>query len=229
VSCSVKLKKQDNKGDWYSVSGEAYWDEFAPLRPDPNLYEWIDTGETYEDSGKPKKRKQLKKGADPSKAMVLDSSGQWGKMPRLMLEKCATMQALRAGWPEQYSNAYGEEEMEQARAVDLTAAEMIAMEQEERRAKAIGMVSDEIPWIDAAGALRFIPAGHFGDNVLEEAMACKDLAAYHGMLIRNKEGMQRFWAKRKDDALQVKAELEEIAAKLPEPAQKDEAMAEAAA
>ena len=31
VSATVTLWKQDNRGEWFPVIGEAYWDEFAPV------------------------------------------------------------------------------------------------------------------------------------------------------------------------------------------------------
>lgn len=89
LSVTVKLWKQDNKGEWYPVIGEAYWDEFAPITD-----EW---GEN--DQGK---------WARTGKK-ALDSSGQWAKMPVVMITKCAESQALRAGWPEQFGNVYSEE------------------------------------------------------------------------------------------------------------------------
>ena len=41
VSATVTLWKQDNRGDWYQVIGEAYWDEFAPIKD-----EWAEDPET---------------------------------------------------------------------------------------------------------------------------------------------------------------------------------------
>lgn len=38
----------------------------------------------------------------------------WAKMPESQLEKCAEAKMLRRGWPEDFSNLYADEEMEQA-------------------------------------------------------------------------------------------------------------------
>lgn len=41
-------------------------------------------------------------------------TGQWGKMPHVMIAKCAEAKALRKGWPEQLDGIYVDEEMQQA-------------------------------------------------------------------------------------------------------------------
>jgi hypothetical protein len=50
----------------------------------------------------------------PTERKVLDKSGRWGDMPFLMLAKCAEAQAIRKGWPEDLSNTFVGEEIEQA-------------------------------------------------------------------------------------------------------------------
>jgi phage recombination protein Bet len=222
VSCTVTLHWQDNKGDWHPVNGTAYWDEYAPIKISNDAYEWIDTGETYRDSGRPKKRRQLKKGADLAKLKTLDDSGNWAKMPRVMLEKCATMQALRAGWPEEFGDTYSQDEMERSRIIDVTAAELIDAEETERRQRAIHQASDEFSFVDAQGNLAFIPAGKFADTMIAAARQCKTKEELSSMKIRNREGWRRFWAAHKDDALQMNQEIEQIEATLPAVEQKQQ-------
>jgi phage recombination protein Bet len=199
------------------VAGEAFWTEFAPLKADPNIYEWVPTGEVYEDSGKAINRRQLKEGMNPADHMILDTSGQWGKMARVMLSKCATVRGLTAGWPEHWAGVETEETMAKTIASDWTAAEMIEIEQSERRAKAVGMSKDEYPWVDHQGTLVFVAAGAYGDTVLTAARNASTLDELASMQLRNREGMTRFWAMHKADALDVKAEIDCIAKGLKQP------------
>jgi phage recombination protein Bet len=84
VKCTVKLWKQDSNGCWYPVNGTAYWDEFVPLKTNPNAYEWVGTGEYWPNrdgtpSNREKKRKQLRQGAVIEQ--TVDDSGQWPRRP----------------------------------------------------------------------------------------------------------------------------------------------------
>lgn len=217
VECSVTLWKQDNAGKWHPVNGTAYWDEFVPLKTSDAAFEWIDTGEFWPNKdgspgNRPKKRKQMREGAVLEQ--TVDSSGLWAKMPRNQIAKCARMQALRGGWPETFSGVYAPEEMDRAVAQDLTASEMVEMEREDRRKKSIAMGNDEIPFVDHEGTLRFIPAGRYGDDLIVVARNCSTIDQINGMMIRNKLGMQRYWVSHKDDALQVRQELDKIVASL---------------
>jgi phage recombination protein Bet len=212
--CTVKLWKQDNTHAWHPVIGWAYWTDYAPIKTSGDAFEWVETGETYPDSGKPKKRKQLKAGADISKMQALDDSGNWAKMPRVMLAKCANMVALRSGWPETFDGVYAEEEMEHVQVQDRSASEMVEMEREQRRMKTIAMSDDEYPFVDNTGHLSFIPAGRYADHIIQHARLCATEDDLEGMKTRNREGLQRFWARHKDDALAVRKELDAMPAKL---------------
>ncbi len=208
VKSTVTLWKQDNAGKWWPVNGTAYWDEFVPLKTNPDAFRWVDTGEVWPDTKKPKKRKEKIEGIDAEP--VVDPSGQWAKMGRNQIDKCARMQALRGGWPETFSGVYAPEELDRAIAQDLTASEMVEMEREERRMKSIAMSDDEYPFVDHEGTMTFIPAGRYGDRVIMTARNCTETAELDSMKIRNREGLQRFWARHKDDALSVNAELEKL-------------------
>lgn len=211
VKCTVKLWKQDGKsGQWHPVNGTAYWDEYAPIKKTAESYEYVDTGETWADTGKPKKKKVAK--GEITEAV--DDSGQWKRMGRTMIAKCARAAALRGGWPTVFSGVYSEEEMDRARVSDLTASELVAQEEEDRRAKAIAMSSDEYPWVGADGNLTFVAAGRYCDHVMAVARSMATQKEVADTLTRNREAMMRFWARHKDDALQLRKELDKLSKEL---------------
>jgi hypothetical protein len=140
--------------------------------------------------------------------MALDASGNWAKMPRVLLAKCANMVALCAGWREIFAGAYAEEEMDRAKVQDRTASEMVEMEREQRRMKVISALEDEFGAVDATGNLSYIPAGRYGDHILEMARLCETVGALDAL--QNRDGLQRLWSKHMSDALRVKKEMEAI-------------------
>lgn len=188
---TVTLWKQDSGGAWHPVKGWAFWDEYAPVKE-----EWAHDPESN-------KRK-------PTGKTTLDTSGNWAKMPRVMLAKCANMVALRAGWPETFSGIYSEEEMDRAKVIDLTASEMVEQEREDRRMKSIAMSDDEYPFVDHEGTMTFVPAGRYADRIIMTARNCTDISELESMKVRNREGLQRFWAKHKNDALEMRESIEKI-------------------
>lgn len=198
VSATVYLWKRDAAGDWYEVAGEADWDEFAPIKP---KVEWVDTGEVWPDSGKPKKTKRILPGEGE-----LDASGNWAKMPKLMITKCAESQALRAGWPDQFGGLYSEEEMDKAVSDDLTASESVEMEKERRREEAVNLGKSIL--VTFGAELERVENGQFYDRVMEHT---KDMAPEdaHAWTIQNRESLKDFWAAAPNDALELKKHLEE--------------------
>ncbi len=186
VSATVKLWKQDNRGEWYPVIGEAYWDEFAPVAD-----EWAFDQEE-------RKRK-------PTGRKVLDASGNWARMPIVMITKCAESQALRAGWPETFGNIYAEEEMDRV-AANVTASEALAeVERAEREARTGGrgilMVFDD------AMKLEKVPLGSVADRVLAFVSEA-DPTEVHKFRIRNEDALREFWAASPSDALELKKAFE---------------------
>lgn len=214
VSCTVGVFHRPTKNDDFArITATVFWDEFAPLvkAGDDADYEWIDTGETWSDSGKPKKKKQLRRNA--SAVLRLDpKKEQWTRAGRHKIALCAEMQALRRGWPEDMSRLYVEEETDRAAAVieadyvDLTPSEMVARADVDARVEKLGG-----PALFAAlgddGALIRVPRGQFADRMLE---ATASLPPEQVTIIvgRNKEALNEFWAHNKTDALELKKELE---------------------
>jgi len=189
VSATTYLWKQDQKsGEWYEVAGQAFWDEFAPVKE-----EWAENEQTG------KWRKTGKQ--------TLDDSGNWCRMPRLMIAKCAEMQALRAGWPEQFTGLYDEAEMDRAKVIDLSASEIVDHEQEENRLQAIGgRDTITVTWGDG-WSLENVPVGQFADRALE-FINSESAETVHKWTDANREPLRMFWAKHPGDALALKKQIE---------------------
>lgn len=211
VSATVYLWKQDPKtSDWYEVAGQAFWEEFAPIKISADDFEWVETGETWPDSGKPKMKKKPVGERKPK----LDDSGNWARMPRLMIAKCAEMQALRAGWPAQFAGLYDEAEMDRARVVDMDASDIAAQAEESERMRRIG-ASDAITvtWGDG-WALENVPLGQFADRAFEFINE-SDPARVDKWQQANAVGLRQFWAKHPNDSLAIKKAIEAKTAKAP--------------
>ncbi|MBX8784732.1 phage recombination protein Bet [Ochrobactrum sp. GRS2] len=189
------LWQQDNRGEWFKVVGEAYWDEFAPLKE-----EWA-----YDQSA----------GKDrPTGKQTLDTSGSWAKMPVVMITKCAEAQALRAGWPDQFSGIYVEEELDRAKSLDLTASEIVAHAEEEERAQRIGAHNSiTVTWGDG-WQLENVPVGDFADRAAEYVAqsSVEDVRRWHDA---NRQPLQVFWSKAPSDALELKKIIEKKLAEKP--------------
>ena len=185
ICASVNLFKQDGRGEWFPVMGIAYWDEFAPVKD-----EWA-----ADETGKRR----------PTGKKTLDASGNWAKMPRLMIAKCAESQALRAGWPDQFGNIYTEEEFDRLKA-EATASEALEeYERTEREAKIGGrgllMVFDD------SMKLTKVPLGEVYDRC-EEFVKTADPVDVHAFRIRNEDALREFWAHDKSAALELKKVIE---------------------
>lgn len=203
VSATVYLWKQDAKtAEWFEVAGQAFWEEFAPLAYAANQYNKVDTGEKWPD-GNPKIEKTLK----PDAVASLDDSGNWCRMPRLMIAKCAEMQALRAGWPEQFTGLYDEAELDRAKVLDLTASEIVEHEREENRLKLIaGNDAITVTWGDG-WALENVPVGKFYDRA-EQFIKESDPLTIARWADANRDPLRTFWAKSPTDALELKKLIE---------------------
>lgn len=191
-SATVRLWKQDRGGEWFAVAGTALWDEFAPVREI-----WAENPQT----GK----------REPTGRYELDRSGNWHKMPTLMLAKCAEAQALRAGWPDQFGGLYAEEEMDRARS-DMTASEAVEAEERRQREERIH-AGKSILTTFAGGVLERVAIGEFYDRALAHI---RDLDApeVHAWAVQNREPLKEFWAASPSDALGLKKEIETRTARL---------------
>ncbi len=203
VAATVYLWKQDPKSsEWYEVAGQSFWEEFAPIKD-----EWANNEQTG-------------KGYKTGKQM-LDDSGNWARMPRLMIAKCAEMQALRAGWPEQFTGLYDEAEMDRAKVLDLTASEVVEKEREDHRMRVIGADNSiTVTWGDN-WALENVPVGKFADEVMRflQESPPETVAKWQDV---NREPLKRFWALQPGDALALKKEIEAAIARRPSRPANDE-------
>jgi phage recombination protein Bet len=186
-SVSVKVYRVI-RGEKHRIAGTVYWDEFAPIEE-----EWAE-----DESGKrrPSGKKKLK--------------SNWLKMPRVMLAKCAEAQALRRGWPEDLSNVYSEEEMEQADIIEGTATEVLDQVAADNRMRKLGSPKHgyAIQW-DIGEPLETVATGKLFDRV--EAFARHaDTTRFKLEHFRavNAESFRRYWADAGNDALELKRMLD---------------------
>lgn len=189
VSCGVTLHKQDASGDWHPVYGEAYWHEFAKVSEI-----WANDPETGR--------------RGPTGKFEL--SGGWATMPRLMIQKCAEGQALRAGWPDVFGGLYHQEEIPQPgeRSMrDITPSEQIAEQQTRDRQSMLGGQAIFMS-LDASGALERVPLGHVADRCAEY-LTENDAESVYTWSIRNREPLREFWAASPNDALELKKMIEQ--------------------
>lgn len=184
VKAVVRVFKFSNAG-WHKITASAYWDEYAPLKD-----EWV--------SGDDGKRR-------PSGKLTLDTSGNWGKMPRLMLAKVAEALALRKGWPDDFSSVYADEEIDRARTIEASAWEAANEGEEELRMKRIGAGKTILFQFEPTGKLEPVDIGKVFDRLAEFVKNNKDEASVLGSFRhRNEHALREFWAKSPTDALEAK-------------------------
>lgn len=208
VKATVRVWKHSH-GAWHKVTASAYWDEYAPIKQSADEFEWRDTGETWPDTGKPKKKK-VPIGEVRAK---LDTSGQWGKMPRLMLAKVAEALALRKAWPDDFSAVYAAEEVDRSRAEEIGAWEAAEAGATEKRLAQIGQGQTILFQFDPTGPLEPVPLGKIADRVAEFVEKNRDEVSAIGLFeSRNRHALRDFWARHPGDALEVKKMIEQAMA-----------------
>lgn len=176
---------------WFPVVGEAWWDEFAPLREVFGV----------DDQGK----------RSPSGKVTLEAS--WARMGRVMIAKCAEAQALRRGWPDLLSGLYGEEELHALRLADQTASELLSQRDQLKAIK-----TDAI-WLafDADAGLQAINRADVGARIRAFYEAADSAAALATFNERNRQSLQIFWEWEPSLAFELKQLAEERLRALEEP------------
>lgn len=209
VKAVVKLYIADDKreGGWRPVTGVAYWDEFAPIKDEASEgYDWIDTGEVWADTGRPKKKKVAKEGS--TLVRTLDTNGQWGKMPRVMLAKCAEAQALRKAFPEDLSALYEGAELDRARTDELTPSEIVGQTFTQDRLARVGAAGGITFQLFPNAALESLPVGQVADRVLETIRSYSLFEQIRWFESANTQPLREFWARAPGDALELKKAIE---------------------
>jgi phage recombination protein Bet len=157
--CEVSVYRHSH-GEWFPVTVKLKWEERAPIKA--GGFRWVDTGEVWPDSGKPKRKKV----ADDSVASLDEKKTNWHTMPETMMAKCCEADAIRKGWPNETAGSYVAEEMDAARTIDLTATEVLA---EDEKAAKLGMIGGSealiVDWTDGKPLDR-VPLAVFWDRSL---------------------------------------------------------------
>lgn len=195
VKAIVKAYKLAPDGQWFPVVGVAHWQEFAPLKEI-----WA--------PGEDGKRR-------PTGRFEIDKKGNWFRMPKVMIAKCAEAQALRKGWPEDLSGIYSPEEMDRGM-LDVTASAVVEQHERDKRL-ALVHAKDTIPMLWEAGQpIEAVPVGQVADRSLAYLKAAESLTQIEWWETTNTAGLREFWALHKADALALKQEVEKRKAALAE-------------
>lgn len=206
VKATVRVYKFSH-GAWHKVTASAHWSEYAPIKE-----EWSETRDvqngTWPD-GNPKFKKVPVDGA--KKIAVLDASGQWAKMPRLMLAKVAEALALRKAWPDAFAGVYSAEEMDRASVLEMSASEAAEEGARQERQERLGMGRSLLMVFDDNGNLESVPYGQVADRCFAFIKENREEPSKVMMWReRNKAALREFWAQSPNDANAVKSEIEKV-------------------
>jgi phage recombination protein Bet len=207
VDCEVTVFKFSH-GDWHPVTSKLKWEERAPIKAGGGR--WIDTGEKWPDTGKPKRRKV----EDDSEPTLDEKKTNWHAMPETMLAKCTEADVIRKGWPNETSGSYLPEELDQARTIELTATEIVATHDTANRLEKVGAEKLLVDWMDGE-PLQQVAIGQLGDRAMEHiAKMMQPGDEQPGAVLawwkKNEPTMREYWARDKSGALALKSQIERV-------------------
>lgn len=208
VKATVRVWKHSH-GAWHKVTASAFWEEYAPLKEGWTETEQVQNG-TWPD-GNPKMVTKPAPGAE--RTLTLDTSGQWGKMPRVMLAKVAEALALRKAWPDDFSNVYAAEEVDRSRSAEVSAWEAAEAGATEKRLAQIGQGQTILFQFEPSGPIEPVPLGKIADRVAEFVENNREeVSAIGEFAQRNRHALREFWGRAQSDALEVKKLIERATA-----------------
>lgn len=215
VKASVRIWIKDaerpgqiSRPDWHPVSGVAYWDEFAPIVEECSEgFRWVETGEFWEDSGKPKRRKVPNEGGELIRNV--NPKTQWPKMGRVMTAKCAEAGALRRAFPEDLSAIYEHSEMDQALGRDdWSPTQLVEQAREVSRLERIGGSGAVLFQLQPNAPLQHIRVGEIADRVIEATREYATVDQLDWFESVNRQALNDWWAREPGECLEVKKRLE---------------------
>lgn len=189
VKCVVKIYIADvaRGGGWKPVAGVAYWDEFAPIKDE---WAWDDAANKRKPTGK----------------QTLD--GNWPKMGRVMIAKCAESQALRRAFPEDLSGLYEDAELDRASMIDVTPSEIIGTHETEGRLARIGAGNGIMFQFFPNTPLESVALGRIADRIIATVADYQSLQLLDWFESANQHPLREFWAREPGDALAVKKKID---------------------
>lgn len=199
-------------GEWHEVSDCVYWEEYVPLKEICEAgYDYVETGEVWEDSKRPKK-KRVAKGP---LTFIIAKPDTWGRMCRSQLAKCGETVVLRKGWPERFGGLYGEEEMDRAMTIEGTATEILHEAKKRDRERildgstAISFLMDRAQGVP----MERIALGRIADRLMAfiESASLDDLQWFEAV---NKLSLREFWTQEPGDCHEIKTAMTRRAASL---------------
>ncbi|MDB5490318.1 MAG: recombinase, partial [Micavibrio sp.] len=144
VKCRVVVYQFGPDRQWYPIVGVARWEEMAPIVEGGD---WVNN--KFQGNGEFT--------LDPKKP-------NWRKMDFIMLAKCAEANALRKGWPEEFSGLYISEEIDRMSS-DQSATEAAEQFEADERIKRIAGPSAIPMVLNFTDGIQLMPAGQVVDKV----------------------------------------------------------------